>query len=89
MLFSPLLKAGAMDLLHIDSEPFRAPRTVRRPAIAAEPESDAHYFRRRADQERRSAMAARDPEARARHRELAERYASLVAAITEAEDKLG
>lgn len=78
-----------MDLLLIDSEPYRAPRPVRRPAIAAEPESDAHYFRRRADQERRSAMAAPDPVARARHRELAERYASLVAAITEAEEKLG
>lgn len=78
-----------MDLRHIDSEPGRAPRPVRRPPIAAEPESDARYFRRRAEQERRLAMAAPDPQARARHRELADRYAGLVAAITEAEDKLG
>ncbi|WP_156956814.1 hypothetical protein [Sphingomonas astaxanthinifaciens] len=78
-----------MDLLPIDSASFQAPRPVRRPARAAEPESDVHYFRRRAEQERRLAMAALDPQARARHRELAERYAGLVAAMIEAEDKLG
>jgi hypothetical protein len=52
-------------------------------------ESDASYFRRRADEEFAAAGAAQSPHARAVHFEMAERYSQIAAAIEEATDKLG
>jgi hypothetical protein len=52
-------------------------------------ESDASYFRRRADEEFAAADCSVSPHVRAVHFEMAERYAQLAAAIEEATDKLG
>ena len=52
-------------------------------------ESDASYFRRRADEEFAAAGSAALPQVRAVHFEMGERYAQLAAAIEEATDKLG
>ena len=52
-------------------------------------ESDASYFRRRAEEELAAAGSAASPHARAVHFEMADRYAQLAAAIEEATDKLG
>lgn len=52
-------------------------------------ESDQAYFARRAGEERETALAAADPQVRGIHLELAERYALLSAAISEAFDQLG
>lgn len=52
-------------------------------------ESDASYFKRRAEEEFAAAAAAAAPQVRAVHFEMAERYAQLAAAIDEATDKLG
>ena len=52
-------------------------------------ESDASYFRRRADEEFAAANAAPSTHVRAVHFEMGERYSHLAAAIEEATDKLG
>jgi hypothetical protein len=52
-------------------------------------ESDASYFRRRAEEEFEAAASTASPDARAVHFDLAGRYAQLAAAIEEATDKLG
>nr|WP_314445595.1 hypothetical protein [uncultured Sphingomonas sp.] len=52
-------------------------------------ESDASYFKRRADEERVFASQQSDPRCRALHIELADRYASLSAAIREAKVQIG
>jgi hypothetical protein len=57
--------------------------------VLASSESDASYFQRRAGEERTSAAGAESELTRALHLELAQRYASLSAAIREVEDKIG
>ena len=52
-------------------------------------ESDASYFRRRAEEEFVAASCAASPHVQAVHFEMAERYAKLAAAIAEADEKLG
>ena len=52
-------------------------------------DSDASYFRRRADEEFAAASDAPSGHVRAVHIEMAERYSQLAAAIDEATDKLG
>ena len=52
-------------------------------------ESDASYFRRRADEEFAAAEAASSAHVRAVHFEMAERYAQLAAAMDEANEKIG
>ena len=52
-------------------------------------ESDASYFKRRAQEEFAAASSATSSHVRAVHFEMAERYAKLAAAIDEATDKLG
>lgn len=44
-------------------------------------ESDLAYLRRRASEERTAGLAARHPEARKAHTEMAERFEDLVRAI--------
>lgn len=67
--------------------PQRPHQRVRRNRPAFE--SDAAYFRRRASEERAFAHGLTDARARALHIELADRYASLAAAIREAEEQIG
>ena len=52
-------------------------------------ESDHEYFRRRGEEERRRACGIDDPLARSLHLDLANRYATLSAAIREAADRTG
>ena len=52
-------------------------------------ESDACYFRRRAEEEFAAAKSAVSENARASHFEMAERYSQLAAAIDEANERLG
>lgn len=47
------------------------------PYVASTVESDAQYYRRRSTEEGRAAVAAANPRAREKHRELAARYARL------------
>jgi hypothetical protein len=49
-------------------------------------ESDAQYFLRRSDEERRATGEAMGPEARAAHRDLADRYARLSRRATRPDD---
>jgi hypothetical protein len=51
-------------------------------------EADFNYFRRRAREERESAMRAAHPAARQAHIELADRYEELASAIAEREVEL-
>jgi hypothetical protein len=51
-------------------------------------ESDAVYFRRRADEEYFAASSGGPPEASRAHREIADRYAALADAIEAEERKL-
>lgn len=52
-------------------------------------ESDHEYFDRRGKEERLRADAINDPLARSLHLDLANRYATLSAAIREAADRTG
>ena len=87
MAASLLVRDGAaMRLMAAMAEPRPSgPGRDRRPRVVAATrmspfraevaESDARYFRRRAEEEGRAAGAAAGPEARAAHAELAEHYA--------------
>ena len=52
-------------------------------------ESDTQYFRRRASDERSTALQARDARVRKAHLEMASRYEDLVRAIGAHEQRLG
>jgi hypothetical protein len=52
-------------------------------------ETDTAYFRRRASQERTSALQTRDRRVRAAHLEMAQRYEDLVRSIVRYERFLG
>jgi predicted secreted Zn-dependent protease len=52
-------------------------------------EGDVNYLRRRASEERTSALNAHDPRARKAHSEMAERYEDLVRAIVARDRHLG
>lgn len=64
-------------------------RPVREQQFAGHRESDASYFARRANEERRFALRQDSDLTRSLHLELAERYASFSAAIQEIDEKLG
>jgi hypothetical protein len=72
-----------------ESKPTGRATPVRRSVVTPKYESDLDYFHRRSLEERRLAMAASDMHARELHLELADRYTGLVAAIAEAQDKIG
>lgn len=52
-------------------------------------ESDTQYFRRRASEERSTAIQARDARVRKAHLDMAERYEDLVRAIGSHEKRVG